>query len=203
MLGNHIARWSLVLGLVLLFPAASRATTRATNRATTPVRVDDHRLETEVFSALVSAPELDTSQVTVSVKDGVVTLKGHTRSDDDRIRQLIIATQVPGVRKVVDLVEPDWLRLKTSQALEQKIRNEIGADPTTAWVADGIHVSAYQGKVLLIGRVTTPLQREEAEQIARNTRGVSSVRDQLHVDAAYDDWLRFAAGPVELGEPFL
>ena len=170
-------------------------------RATVSTRSADREIARRVLSALSSAPRLDTAHVAVSVKDGQVTLTGHARSLDDKLRESILVLQVPGVRKVVDLVDTNWQQTLADDALVQEVRNHLYADPSTSQVADDVHVRIVDGALSLSGRVHTPLQREEAKLVARRIKGVTRVDDQLQVDQDYTAWPLYNANLEEEENP--
>ncbi len=64
-------------------------------------------------------------------------------------------------------------------ALTAKIKSKMALDDTLK--SRGINVSTDAGVVTVSGTVSSPAERERALQLARETAGVVSVRDQLHV----------------------
>jgi osmotically-inducible protein OsmY len=65
----------------------------------------DQALETEVQAALHNDPYFDDGMVTVTVKDGVVTLEGSVTDLFDRQRAKLISKKIPGVRRVINALE--------------------------------------------------------------------------------------------------
>jgi len=186
----------VVAALLSLLPAAARASSAA--------RSADRAIERRVLSALSSAPRLDVDRISVSVKDAEVTLTGHTRSIDDKLRETILALQVPGVRRVIDLVDTDWQQTMADEALTQEVHNRLRDDPTTSWIADDVHVRITDGALSLTGRVHTPVQREEAKLVAQRIKGVTRVDDRLRVDEDYTAWPLYDSSlEDEQNPPFL
>jgi osmotically-inducible protein OsmY len=71
-----------------------------------------------------------------------------------------------------------------------KIKNDVdkallAADPR---LQDHVNTTVYDGRVLLIGRVTTQTQRATAEQVASATPNVRGVHDELEVAPAEGMW---------------
>lgn len=67
---------------------------------------DDARLEAEVASALANDAEADAADVTVTVKDGQVTLAGQVGRQEEVARCTEIALRVRGVAAIHNLVTP-------------------------------------------------------------------------------------------------
>jgi osmotically-inducible protein OsmY len=64
-------------------------------------------------------------------------------------------------------------------ALTAKIKSKMALDDTLK--SRGIHVDSDAGVVTVSGEVSSAAERERALQLARETAGVKSVRDQLRV----------------------
>jgi osmotically-inducible protein OsmY len=60
----------------------------------------DSEIERDVREELKWDPDLDASDIAVSVKDGVVTLAGYVKSCTDRLEAERAAKRVAGVRAV-------------------------------------------------------------------------------------------------------
>jgi osmotically-inducible protein OsmY len=61
----------------------------------------------------------------------------------------------------------------------QRVRGNLGKDSLVK--ATRIHVESFRGNVHLTGFVDYPIQKQHAEQIARNTEGVEWVKDDIVV----------------------
>ncbi len=61
----------------------------------------------------------------------------------------------------------------------QRVRNNLGKDSLVK--ATKVHVESFRGNVHLTGFVDYPVQKQHAEQIARNTEGVEWVKDDIIV----------------------
>jgi osmotically-inducible protein OsmY len=65
----------------------------------------DAEIAADVEARLATAPEINPFTVAVDVRDGVVTLSGRVAGADDRARAEKLAREVPGVRRLVNLLE--------------------------------------------------------------------------------------------------
>ena len=65
-------------------------------------RVSDEKLAQQVQQALRSDPYIDDSHITVSVRNGVVTLEGIVLDHSDLLAALRISGRISGVKALVD-----------------------------------------------------------------------------------------------------
>ena len=65
---------------------------------------DDEHLREEVCEVFLMNPDLDAENIEVEVKDSVVTLRGHARVREDRWLAEDLASEVSGVKDVVNLI---------------------------------------------------------------------------------------------------
>ncbi|MDQ5854573.1 MAG: BON domain-containing protein [Chloroflexota bacterium] len=153
----------------------------------------DHEIAEDVQQALYDDPAFhegaDFFSIHVSVRDGVVELRGNVRNSTRSREAELIARRVAGVLDVRnELIPDDALELQVERALKHDERLE-GQDFT---------VQALLGLVRLAGRVRTDTQRELAAQIARHVMGVQAVNNALRVDPEVCLTVR---GNIEAGEP--
>lgn len=137
----------------------------------------DEEIAEDVRQALYDAPQFhdgaDFFAMQVSVRDGVVTLRGNVRNSVRRIEAERIARRVRGVIDVRnELLADDALELLVAQALRSDGRLQI----------HDLVVTSMLGLVRLHGRVPDAQQRELAAQVARHVTGVQAIDNQLTVD---------------------
>jgi osmotically-inducible protein OsmY len=96
----HYLRTIVVAG-VLIWPVASvgcgAATSSAINR---PNSNDDATISTRVKTALLNEPGVNATAIAVQSSDGVVTLSGQVKSNDEEQKAIATARRIPGVRDV-------------------------------------------------------------------------------------------------------
>jgi hyperosmotically inducible periplasmic protein len=122
--------------------------------------------------------------VTASVKDGVVTLNGETRTPVSHDSALAIADFMPGVKDVVDNIKvlpvsrfDDQIRLRTARALYGSATlGKYGTDP-----ARPIRIVVDNGHVALYGTVDNAMDKQIAGMRASQVFGVFSVQNNLTV----------------------
>ncbi len=142
---------------------------------------DDNEIAKEVLNAFKWNWEVPDDKVKVKVEDGWVTLEGelHWHYQIDAAKRLV-NNQV-GVKGVTNKIT---IKSETHNQIEKKdIERAIGRN----WSIDDddIRVKVSGNRVTLNGTVNSFYQRDEAERIAWNAPGVSTVDNELVID--YDD----------------
>ncbi len=141
----------------------------------------DSEIERDVRDELKWDPDLDASDIAVSVKDGVVTLAGFTKSYTDRLEAEQAAKRVAGVRAVANDIE---VRLP---AIDQRPDPDIARDAVAALKAelpishDRIKVIVKDGWVTLEGAVEWQYQKTAADNAVRKVKGVKGVTNVVTV----------------------
>ncbi len=122
--------------------------------------------------------------VDVSVKNGVATLNGETRTEIGRDSALALANSMPGVKDVVDNVKvapvsgfDDQIRIGAVRAIyRDPILGRYAGDP-----AKPIRIVVDNGKLSLYGTVATAADKQIAGMRANQVFGVFSVQNNLEV----------------------
>jgi osmotically-inducible protein OsmY len=141
----------------------------------------DSDIKRDVEDELRWDPNLDATDIAVTVKNGVVTLAGFTRSYSDKLEAESAAKRVAGVLGVANDVE---VRLPT---LEQRPDPEIARDAIAAIksrvpvVAEQIKVLVRNGWITLEGNVEWAYQRLAAERAVRRVKGVKGVTNTIQL----------------------
>jgi len=122
--------------------------------------------------------------VDVSVKDGVATLNGETRTDVGRDSALSLVNNVPGVKEVVDNIKvapvsgfDDRIRINAMRAIyRDPVLSRYASDP-----AKPIRIVVDNGKLSLYGTVASAMDKQVAGIRASQVFGVFSVQNNLEV----------------------
>lgn len=148
--------------------------------------------------------EVKGRNIDVDTRDGAVTLKGAVATEAERRQAIALARNTDGVRDVTDELridpalrgdrETDAGRAGAATVIERPdvwITTKIQAQYFIDQDVKGRHidVDTTEGVVTLKGTVENEQQKQQAEQIARDTEGVKRVQNQLTV------------GPVTAGAP--
>jgi len=141
----------------------------------------DYDIKRDVEDELHSDPDIDSTDIGVSVQNGVATLSGFVRSYRQRKRAERDAKRVAGVVGVANDLE---VRLPV---LHQRPDPEITRDAVSAlkselpYSADNIKVVARDGWLTLEGDVEWNYVRERAEEAVNRVWGVKGVTNEIAV----------------------
>ena len=141
----------------------------------------DEHLATDVLTELSWDPRVQPNEITVNVKDGVVTLGGWVDAYAKRRAAAEAAHRIRGVKAVANDIE---VRLAasgtpTDAALTEVILSALewnGLIPTNLLVA-----TVFEGWVTLKGEVEWEYQRQEAERVVGRLKGVTGVTNVITV----------------------
>jgi osmotically-inducible protein OsmY len=139
----------------------------------------DGEIEKDVKAELEWDPDLDATDIAVSVKKGVVTLAGFVKSYTDKYEAEAAAKRVAGVVAVANDLEvrmpsvderpdPDIAR-EAAQAIKSQL-------PISS---ENIKIIVKNGWVTLEGEVEWQYQRQTAENIVRRIKGVKGVSNTI------------------------
>jgi osmotically-inducible protein OsmY len=135
----------------------------------------DSEIERDVKDELQWDPDLDATNIAVSVKDGVVTLAGYVKSYTDKYEAEAAAKRVASVRAVANDLE---VRLPS---VDERPDPDIARDAVAAIKSqlpissEHIKVVVKNGWVSLEGQVEWQYQRQTAEKAVRRIKGVKGV----------------------------
>jgi osmotically-inducible protein OsmY len=123
-------------------------------------------------------PEVDASEIGVSVKDGIVNLTGHIGSYSGKLAAERAAKHIRGVRAVVNDIEV--------RPPVERTDSEIAADAARALelratIPDSVEVVVHDGHVTLAGRVASLFQKRDAHNAVRYLRGVRGVFNHITI----------------------
>jgi osmotically-inducible protein OsmY len=136
-------------------------------------------LQHAVAEELQWAPHLDASDITVTVRDGIVRLTGFVASLAEKHAAERAVWHVRGVRGLAQEVEvlvPE-ARRHSDDAIAHRALSVLRWD--TQIPGEGIQIKVDHGVVTLIGTVDWQFQREAAEERIRNLAGVTAVDNRL------------------------
>lgn len=141
----------------------------------------DGEVQRDVEIELQEDPDVDSTDLAVAVKDGVVTLTGFVHHYNEKTQAEKAAKRVYGVKGVANDIE---VRLPN---VDQRPAPEIDRDAVaalknqlpTAW--EHIKVSVAAGTITPEGSVEWHYQSEVAEQTVRPLKGVTGVKNRIRI----------------------
>jgi osmotically-inducible protein OsmY len=141
----------------------------------------DSEIERDVKEELQWDPDLDASDIAVSVKNGVVTLAGFVKSYTDKYEAEAAAKRVAGVSAVANDIE---VRMPS---VDERPDPEIARDAVAAIKSqlpissENIKIVVKNGWVTLEGQVEWQYQRQTAENAVRRIKGVKGVSNLIQL----------------------
>lgn len=151
------------------------------------------RQEAQISTTYALSPYLRANQINVSVKDGKATLTGAVEEEVNKELATEIALGVTGIKDVDNeiVIEKDVAPRESSK--ERSYGDVVDDASITAAIksklvwskhADSLatKVETQSGKVTLRGTAVSEAAKSQAGSIAKNTRGVMSVDNQLKID---------------------
>jgi len=166
-----------LIGVSLLVLAGCASSMVSRNR-----RHSDSGVTSQIQASLEASDKVKARQVEVQTREGIVYLTGVVDTEQARLEAARLTWQIEGVRGVEnDLTVGErtvgsWV---DDVMISSKVKTKLIA--SSGIKAGDIDVSSSQGVVTLIGRVSSQQIRSEAERIARDTRSVKDVTNELTV----------------------
>jgi osmotically-inducible protein OsmY len=141
----------------------------------------DDEIKKDVEDELRWDPDIDSTDIAVAVKDGVVTLTGFVPSYAMKFQAEADAKRIAGVVAVANDIE---VRVP---ALDQRPDPEIARDAVQAlrnqlpYSSQNLKVMVHDGWITLEGEVEWNYQRERADDAVRWIKGVKGVVNSIQV----------------------
>jgi hyperosmotically inducible periplasmic protein len=148
-------------------------------------RNTDSGITSVIQASLEANDKVKEGKVDVETREGVVYLNGVVETEESRREAGRVAWRTEGVRGVMnDLTVGErtvgsWV---DDVMISSKVKSKLIANSEIK--AGDIDVSSSQGVVTLIGRVSSKMIKSDAERIARDTKGVTDVNNELLVGKA-------------------
>jgi osmotically-inducible protein OsmY len=139
----------------------------------------DELIREDVLSELKWDPKLESNDIAVAVKDGVVTLSGFVSNFWELEVAEKAAKRVYGVKAVANDLEVKMFWQRTDPEIA---RNAVRAlESHVSIPSDQIKVTVKNGKVTLEGTVDWEYQKELARSSVKRLRGVTGVVNKIEV----------------------
>lgn len=132
----------------------------------------DAEILNDVNKALLSDPAADSYELTVNVKDNIVTLSGTVQSWQERMLSEQVAKGVKGVKQVANNINIEYKAKRSDLEIKSEIQRAMRWNVLLDHML--ISVSVDDGKVFLNGIVGSAIEKDEAFNTAL-VAGVKSV----------------------------
>ena len=183
---------------IMVVPVAySEADTRGVGQ-----RMRDWKTKTNLRGVLVRSGEFKGLRVDIKVVRGVATLSGVVRSEEQKARLIKEANEARGVTQVIDnLTVNSKESVENVQGLGGHFGDEWVEKRVERAILTNQHVSGREigvevndGVCMLTGAVDSEQEKALAEKLARETKGISDVVNDIHVRP---DGISLDAPPIE------
>jgi len=144
----------------------------------------DHQVQQDVIQELHWEPSIDSTQIGVAVKDGIVTLTGDVGSYAEKWDAELVCQRIQGVRGTAIEIQV------TLPGASQRSDTDIArtAENILQWATvlpvEAIKVQVEKGWITLTGDVEWDYQRQAASRAVRHLMGVTGVSDQISIKPA-------------------
>lgn len=143
--------------------------------------MDNKALQKRVEAELQWEPSIDSSEIGVSIANGVVTLSGAVATYAEKAAAERCAMRIKGVRGVAEEIEVrpfGDVGVKDDEIAKRALRM---LEWNTMIPPDAIKVKVESGRITLFGEVDWNFERETAERIVQGLHGVRAVANQVTV----------------------
>jgi osmotically-inducible protein OsmY len=141
----------------------------------------DLKTQHDILNELDFEPMIDASQISVTVKNGVATLKGAVRDYRQKWIAEWAAKKIGGVKTIVNSIEVQLLPrdVCSDEDLAAAVKYHFEWDVVVP--SADIKVTVSRGSVTLEGTVREQHQRQKAEDIVRDLIGVREIANLITV----------------------
>lgn len=139
----------------------------------------DHQIQKAVLEHLDCDPSINSSQIGVSVREGVVTLSGHVPSVGEKRAAAMAAGQVKGVKAIIEqiAIELPGICQTSDEQLAGLAYARLASNLSVP--IDRIRLSVEKGVVTLRGDVAWQYQRQAAEEDLHKLDCVREIRNEI------------------------
>jgi hyperosmotically inducible protein len=179
-LSNFVLRSAIIVIMV--------CTSSVTIAATAAQEITDARQESQIWTTYALSPYLRANDLKVLVQNGKATLTGKVDEDVNKDLAKQIALGVPGIKEVDNQIqvladykptpgERSYGEVIDDVSISAAVKSKLLWSKTTD--SQAIDVTTQKGKVILTGTAANPEAKELAGRLAKSTRGVVSVTNNL------------------------
>jgi len=141
---------------------------------------EDSKIQSDVMSELAWDPRVTSTEINVTAKDGVVTLRGTVPHYFEKSNAEEAAQRVAGVRGVADEIEVNLLG-NYERSDEDINKAALNALDWSYEAPEGVKVSVAKGWVTLRGEAEWDFERNAAKEAVRSLMGVRGVFNEIKI----------------------
>lgn len=138
----------------------------------------DISMKDAVMRQLEWDPEVDSTAIGITAKNGAVTLTGYTGTYIGKLAAERAAKRVRGVRAVANDIE---VRLKLDRVDADIAADVVRALEMCSTIPETVQAAVHHGHVTLTGKVDWMFEKRQAEKVVRHLRGVRDVTNYIEI----------------------
>jgi osmotically-inducible protein OsmY len=138
----------------------------------------DISMKDAVMRQLEWDPEVDSTGIGITAKNGAVTLTGYTGTYIGKLAAERAAKRVRGVRAVANDIE---VRLKLDRVDADIAADVVRALEMCSTIPETVQAAVHHGHVTLTGKVGWMFEKRQAEKVVRHVRGVRDVMNYITI----------------------
>ena len=139
----------------------------------------DDDIRNDVFSELKWDPKINSTDIAVAVKEGVVTLSGFAPTYWDKLEAEKAAKRVYGVRAVANDIEVKPLSKRTDPEIARDVVQALEGHVSIP--SDQIKATVKNGVVTLEGAVDWQFEKALADSAVKKVKGVTGIINDIEV----------------------
>lgn len=146
---------------------------------------NDAQIQDEVTAAMRWDPSVTEADISIMVKDGVVTLSGSVPCFAEKAAAERATQRVAGVQAIIEgmIVNPSGLHVRSDAEIAQSV---VTALASHVWVPTTVATLIESGWVTLSGRVKWGFQRDAAAEAVRCQPGVQGLTNRILIETQVD-----------------
>lgn len=141
----------------------------------------DKQIQKDVMEELQWDPRLNSAEIGVSVKNGIVTLSGEVDSYSKKISAERAASrikEVKGIAQEINVKLPSTWEYTDTEIADAAVKS---IENNTTILGNSIKVKVEEGWITLEGQVLWEYQKEEASRILQNNAGVVGLTNMITI----------------------
>jgi len=147
----------------------------------------DAQIQSDVEAELLWTPDVESGEIAVTVKGGVVSLSGHVPAPFDKAQAEEATKRVSGVLGIANDIHVRMDRKPDDPEIARRAVEAIAADLPR--IASNLRVIVRDAHVVLEGTVEWFWQRQRVESVVRDVKGIYALTNLIAIrpSAAADD----------------
>jgi len=145
-----------------------------------PIWRSDADVRNAVRRRILNSAVIHSEDIKVASSDGKVTLSGTVSAWNERREAVLLASEVRGVKEVVDNISTKWVKKRSDQEIKNDAVAKLARDVYLGSLP--ITVAVKKGVVTLSGTVGSVFEKNRAYDAVRSISHVRGLKNKLEVE---------------------